>query len=465
MRIELLGRINKEERAKIVSTAGNLSRTPGTVFSVFDDRTDYEANVKLIKRIIAMGHKTIIEHDYYVFGLQDVTPIIEQTLIGYRLTSMTVKSRREVDFSKAGYYIPTFHDEDGNISKDNEELTKTYKEYMDSLFASYEKYIEQGIKKEDARFILPYSYHSNFIMGLDARELERLVTDLLYGNVSHIDEAKELGQRLEQLINENIPYLSGNLKKGVDHEEEILTDLSQKFGNYEAKKLEKPTLISYTENADEKILASMIMPRYQCDNEKAIDMVKQMSLEEKTKYMRYLVENRCERELEQVSFQYQVPINLAVLTHFTRHRMHSLMVPNFVPLWNFDNYDIPDSIKSLNEKEYHEIYKKNKEMKNYFKSKGIRDEDLVYFYLSGHVCNVITTVNGGALKWMSGMRCCNKAQTEIRNILNAMVAEAKKVAPIYGLGLGPSCEVYDFCPEGKECCGKIIELHNKKNED
>ena len=102
MRIELLGRINKEERAKIVSTAGNLSRTPGTVFSVFDDRTDYEANVKLIKRIIAMGHKTIIEHDYYVFGLQDVTPIIEQTLIGYRLTSMTVKSRREVDFSKAG---------------------------------------------------------------------------------------------------------------------------------------------------------------------------------------------------------------------------------------------------------------------------------------------------------------------------------------------------------------------------
>lgn len=462
MRVELLGSIDKEERAKIISSAGTLSRTPGTVFEVYDSRNDYESNIKMIKRIISMGHKSIIEHDYYVFALQDVTPIIEQTIIGYRLTSFTIKSRREVDFSKVGFYVPTFHDEAGNIHEENAELTKIYKEYMQSLFQKYETYIARNISKEDSRFILPYSYHSNIIMGMDARELERMVTDLLYGNVSHIDEAKELGTILEQIINENIPYMAGNLKKGIDNEDKILQDLYKKFGASDIVTLEKPTLLSYTENVDERILASMIMSRYQCTNEKANKMVAELTEEEKRAYMQYLIQNRCEREFEQVNFNYQIPISLAVLTHLTRHRMHALMVPNFVPLWNLENYDIPDSIKALDEEEYREIYRKNREMKDYFKSKHVRDEDLIYFYLSGNMCNVLTTINGSSLKWISSMRCCNKAQKQIRDIAKELVREAKEVAPLFGEGLGASCEVFDFCPEGKECCGKILELRKKK---
>ena len=41
------------------------------------------------------------------FALNDVTPIVEQTIIGYRLTSFTIKSRREVDFRTVGFYTPT----------------------------------------------------------------------------------------------------------------------------------------------------------------------------------------------------------------------------------------------------------------------------------------------------------------------------------------------------------------------
>lgn len=206
----------------------------------------------------------------------------------------------------------------------------------------------------------------------------------------------------------------------------------------------------------------MIMTRYQCTEEQATDMYLQLSETQKRRYMQYLIENRSQRELEQVNFQYQIPISLAVLTHLTRHRMHSLMIPNFVPLWNFDNYEIPNGIKKINEAKYHEIYKKNTEMKDYFKSKGVQEEDLIYFYLSGHMCNVLTTMNGSNLKWISSLRCCNKAQKEIRVLVQAMVKETKAVAPLFGSGLGPTCEVFNFCPEGKECCGKIIKLQKKK---
>lgn len=98
---------------------------------------DYESNLKMIKRIIKMGHKSIIEHDYLVFGLCDVTPIIEQTIIGMRLSSFTIKSRREVDFRTAGFYIPKFRNKDGQEIENQNELTTKYKEHIQYLFNSY----------------------------------------------------------------------------------------------------------------------------------------------------------------------------------------------------------------------------------------------------------------------------------------------------------------------------------------
>ena len=125
MKIELLGGYTKDEldsRIKKVAAAGKLSRYPGNVLEVLETCNDTEKNIKLIKRIIGMGHKSIIEHDYLVFALCDVTPIVEQTIIGNRLTSFTIKSRREVDFRNVGFYIPEFRDKSLNIHKDNENL-------------------------------------------------------------------------------------------------------------------------------------------------------------------------------------------------------------------------------------------------------------------------------------------------------------------------------------------------------
>ena len=122
MKIELIGGCSESElngRIKKVAAAGKISRSPGNVFEVIDSCDDYESNLKLVKRIIKMGHKSIIEHDYLVFALNDVTPIIEQTIIGYRLTSFTIKSRREVDFRTAGFYVPEFRNKAGEIHEKN----------------------------------------------------------------------------------------------------------------------------------------------------------------------------------------------------------------------------------------------------------------------------------------------------------------------------------------------------------
>ena len=147
MKIELLGGYTKEElesRVRRIASAGKLSRFPGNVFEVVQSCNDTEKNIKLIKRIIGMGHKSIIEHDYLVFALCDVTPIVEQTIIGYRLTSFTIKSRREVDFRNVGFYIPEFRDKNGNVHKNNDILKEKYSKHMKYLFNTYGDIVDHG---------------------------------------------------------------------------------------------------------------------------------------------------------------------------------------------------------------------------------------------------------------------------------------------------------------------------------
>lgn len=452
MKIELISSTSKDElenRIKNIAAAGKLSRRSGTVFDVLDSCEDYEKNLRTIKSIIGMGHKSIIEHDYFVFAISDVTPIVEQTLIGQRLASFTIKSRREVDFSNVGYYIPDF-----SYLENGEEVRKKYVEHMDYLFNQYSRLVESGIKKEDARFILPYSYHSNIIMGLDARSLEKLVKSLLNSELSNIPELRELGLEFKKIIGKFAEYLT------IDENDETIKEdrfafLDEIIACDDYQIIEKPTIISSTSNVDEVIITSLIMNRYQVDKEQARNLLKKLSESDKEKIMFTIYNSPEQRELEQVSFTVQIPISLAVLTHLTRHRMHSLLIPNFIPIWDLNKFKIPPTIKDENLDVYNEVYRKNIALYNEFKSMGVKEEDLIYFYLSGNMCNVTTTVNGRSLMWISKMRCCNKAQWEIRRIFQSIVDDVKNLAPLYGKYLGPTCEVEHVCNEGKESCGKV----------
>lgn len=470
MKVELLGGCTKdqlENRIRNISAAGKLSRFPGNVFEVLESCDNYEENLKMVKRIIKMGHKSIIEHDYLVFAICDVSPIIEQTIIGNRLTSFTIKSRREVDFRNVGYYVPEFRDKQGNIHPQNEQLKEKYKKGMKKLFNSYGDFVDNGINVEDARFILPYSYHSNIIMGLNARELEKMAIWLLHGSPSKISEVKELGTKLYEIIKEHVPYLVDNMEKQIDSENdfEYLESMSERP---DIEIVNKTKLVHYTPDADEQVLLSNIMYHYQCSTEKAKEILNNMQQKDancKEKMMKNILNKEERRELEQVCFTFQIPISLSILTHITRHRMHSLLVPEFTPMWNLHNYIVPDTIKQ-NEKLkqlYIEIAEQNIKLYEEFRAAQVMEEDLVYFYIGGQMCNIVTTMNARNVQWICRMRCCNKAQWQVNRIAKDMAQQVKEVAPLIGTGLGPTCVTNFVCNEGRESCGLIDKiLANKK---
>ena len=484
MKVVMLGNDTREEiekRLQIVASAGNLSRADGTVTEVFESNNDYDKNLRLARAVVGYGHKSIAEHDYLVFALENVTPIVEQTLIEYRLTSFTIKSRRNVDFRNVGFYVPDFKDKEGNILENNEELKKKYIAYNQSLFNKYGDLVDEGIPVEDCRYILPYSYYSNIIMGCDANELLRITTDLLYGKNSHITELHELGEKFAEMIREKVPYLSRALDKeeGKKYYEDKLSFVDQyidgamKEAHVESGQLlDKVNMTQISDNPDWMVLKSALMARYQLTEEQASNVLfnlRDYDPEIKKNIMSAIIHSKNQRELEQVNFSFELPISLAVLTHITRHRMHSLMVPDFVPMWNLENYVTPDTVAEEHQAEYDEIFLNNKFMMEYFKEQGVRDEDLVYFYLSGNACNIYTTMNARTLEWISRMRCCNKAQWEIRDLVNQMVNLVKNKAPLIGTGLGATCVVEGYCPEGKDSCknrGVVIKkLERKDNKE
>ena len=228
-------------------------------------------------------------------------------------------------------------------------------------------------------------------------------------------------------------------------------------------------MISYTPNADDVVLESAIMYHYQCSKEQAKDILNDMVKKDKdakSKMMSEIMHKNERRELEQASFTFQIPISLSILTHLTRHRMHSLLIPEFTPMWNMNNFVIPESVKVNANDIYVEATKKNIEMVEKFKSLGVNEGDLVYFYLGNQMLNVVTTMNARNTQWVCRLRCCNKAQWQIRFIAKEIAKQVTEVAPLIGKGLGATCITDRYCGEGRECCGLIDALleADKKNK-
>ena len=84
---------------------------------------------------------------------------------------------------------------------------------------------------------------------------------------------------------------------------------------------------------------------------------------------------------------------------------------------------------------------------------GIPAEDARYLLPNGCTTNITITMNARELLHFFSLRCCNRAQWEIREMADRMLEHCMEVSPIIFRNAGPPC-VRGPCPEGKLSCGK-----------
>ena len=159
--------------------------------------------------------------------------------------------------------------------------------------------------------------------------------------------------------------------------------------------------------------------------------------------------------LEHVSFTFGIEgVSRAMLAQITRHRIASFSVQSqrYVNMDGF-GYVIPPSIAANQDAldEYEHFMDRADLVYTYLRSSGIPAEDARFVLPNACETRMIVTMNARELLHFFSLRCCKRAQWEIRAVADEMLRLCKEVAPEIFAKAGPGC-VRGHCPEGKMGC-------------
>lgn len=242
----------------------------------------------------------------------------------------------------------------------------------------------------------------------------------------------------------------------------------------------KVKIIAHTPQPDKVIAQAGKL----CYSPVGVDEIAQKLTEEEiARYVNMLASIGHESPLEHVSFSFAIEGVSRVLTHqLVRHRLasYSQQSQRYVKLDQFE-YIVPPAIEKnpeakrifietmerdqeaynqivnelINDKigEFKKIHDRDLTKKEYSALEKQAIEDARYVFPNACETKIVVTMNARSLLHFFNVRCCNRAQWEIREMATEMLKECKKVAPALFKKAGPDC-VYGKCGEGKMSCGK-----------
>ena len=425
---------------RIVSCGGRISTKPGTAVELYKKATNKEKNLKLVSKVVSSGHKTVLEHHYFNLAFNNVSIFVEQFLIEFRIASYTIKSGRYVNFSSAGFNLP-----DG-FSIEQKKLIKSHYKKM---FSYYDKFVQNGIPVEDARFILPYGLKTNIYMSLNARELIHVICTMIYSRGSRYDEIYNLGLMLKDQFDKRYPNLIENSKHLYTKDLEEVLNINPKPVDDIKYVYHQTKLTSYPKNAI-----------------KTLDNIAKMTGYEKFDFKTALKDDKQAKLLEHFNYTFEVKnFSLIILKHLTRHRMQSLATPSLVKVVDCNKFIIPNTIKENKEltKDFKLCIKENRELYNSLLG-NVAPELLIYLTPHASAIDLVTTMNARELLHLCNLRTCTRAQWVIRDLVTEMLQKLKKADKEMFAGFGPSCYTFGICPEGRMCCGKQQEMKKMFDE-
>lgn len=183
-----------------------------------------------------------------------------------------------------------------------------------------------------------------------------------------------------------------------------------------------------------------------------------------------------ESVVEHANFTFAISGVSRASTHqLVRHRMASFSQQSqrYVGMERF-KYVIPKSIEEADDpkklvwvhcgehsdtirRAYHDLMLQIDLLYESMIKNGIPEEDARYILPNACTTNIVVTMNARELRHFFRLRCCERAQWEIRELANKMLELVKEVAPVLFDGAGASCVATGRCPEGAKSCGRVKE--------
>ena len=423
---------------RIVSCGGRISTRPGTAVELYKKATDKQKNLNLISKVVASGHKTVLEHHNFNIAFNNVSIFVEQYLIEFRLASYTIKSGRYVNFSNAGFNLPK------GFSPEQQTLLKTHYRKM---FKIYDKFVAAGVPVEDARFILPYGLKTNIYMTCNARELIHVICTMIYGRGKHYEEIYKLGLQLKNQFDERYPGL-------IETNEKLYTSELGEILNANFEPCKKPEFVSH----------NVSLLSHSTNAKPALDEFAKTCGYDKFDFKTALKDDKTSKLLEHFNYTFKVEnFSLIILKHYTRHRMQALSTMPIIKSATSNKFVIPETILANNElcDKFKQAISDNRKIYNKFLKEGVNPYLMIYTTPHATAIDFVSTVNARELLHLTNLRTCNRAQWQIRYLVTDMLKQLKHADPEMFACYGPSCYTFGVCPEGRLCCGKQMEIKTK----
>ena len=192
--------------------------------------------------------------------------------------------------------------------------------------------------------------------------------------------------------------------------------------------------------------------------------------------------------IEHASFTFGIEgVSRTFLAQVTRHRIASFSVQSqrYVRLEDF-RYVIPPEIEAIPQAKTQFIESMNADAQKYLelvqtleqahterlmaegldekaaraKASKQANEDARFVLPNACETKMVMTMNCRSLLNFFNLRCCNRAQWEIRAVADEMLRLVLPLAPHIFAAAGPRC-LTGPCPEGRMCCGQQEQVRKK----
>ena len=247
----------------------------------------------------------------------------------------------------------------------------------------------------------------------------------------------------------------------------------------------KVTLLAHTPQPERTVAAAAKL----CYSPASIGDVLDGLTEEKTSaFVDMLTEIGHESPIEHASFTFGIEgVSRSLLAQITRHRIASFSVQSqrYVREGHFE-FVLPPEIEAIPEAKEEYLRAMEEDQRHYerltellkqkhldaFLAQGMEEkaarrsaekkaiEDARFVLPNACTTKMIVTMNARSLQNFFAHRCCNRAQWEIRELAEQMLALCLEAAPALFRHAGPSC-LNGPCPEGKMSCGRAAQVREK----
>ena len=192
------------------------------------------------------------------------------------------------------------------------------------------------------------------------------------------------------------------------------------------------------------------------------ELTEKVESKDQEAFLRRIVGMGHESVLEHASFTFVIEgVSRALLAQITRHRLASYSVQSqrYVSLAEGFQYIIPPRIEALGTEAKTEFERQMEQMHTWYMEWQSKlgsgegsNEDARFVLPNACETRLTVTMNARELMHFFSLRCCERAQWEIRALACEMLRLVKEVAPSIFQNAGPAC-VRGACPEGNKSCG------------